>query len=47
MMLKFKYYQRVEGTITVAAGTAIRGITVRAFESGQVTPRATRNLVIP
>ncbi len=47
LTLKFKYYQRVEGTIAVAAGAAVRAVTVRAFESGQATPRATLNLVIP
>ena len=46
-MLKFKYYQRVEGTIAVAAGAQVRAVTVRAFESGQPAPRATRSLVIP
>ena len=47
MVLKFKYYQRLEGTIVVPAGAVIRSVTVRAFESGQAAPRATRNLVIP
>ena len=47
LMLKFKYYQRVEGTIAIPAGAAIRTVTVRAFESGQAAPRATGNLVIP
>jgi hypothetical protein len=47
LALKFKYYQRLEGTIPVPAGAAIRSVTVRAFESGQPAPRATRNLVIP
>ena len=47
LALKFKYYQRLDGTIPVPAGTVIRSVTVRAFESGQVAPRATRSLVIP
>ena len=47
LALKFKYYQRLEGVIPVPAGTAIRSVTVRAFESGQAAPRATRQLVIP
>jgi len=47
LQLKFKYYQRLEGTIGVPAGAQVRAVTVRAFESGQASPRATRNLVIP
>jgi hypothetical protein len=45
--LKFKYYQRLEGTIAVPSGSVVRAVTVRAFESGQSVPRVTRNLVIP
>jgi hypothetical protein len=45
--LKFKYYQRLEGTIAVPSGSVVRAVTVRVFESGQSVPRATRNLVIP
>jgi len=45
--LKFKYYQRLEGTIAVPSGSVVRAVTVRVFESGQTVPRATRNLVIP
>ena len=47
LMLKFKYYQRLEGTIGVPAGSVVRAVTVRVFESGQSGPRATRSLVIP
>ena len=47
LILKFKYYQRLEGIISVPAGSAIRSVTVRAFESGQTAARATRSLVIP
>jgi len=47
LKLKFKYYQRLEGTIAVPAGAAIRSVTVRAYETGQTAPRATRSLVIP
>jgi hypothetical protein len=47
LMLKFKYYQRREGTIAVPSGSVVRAVTVRVFESGQSVPRATRNLVIP
>ena len=47
LALKFKYYQRLEGVIPVPEGAAIRSVTVRAYESGQAAPRATRQLVIP
>jgi hypothetical protein len=47
LALKFKYYQRLEGTISVPAGGAVRAVTVRAFEADQATPRATRSVVIP
>jgi hypothetical protein len=47
LQLKFKYYQRLEGTIEVPQDSVVRAVTVRAFESGQSAPRATRNLVIP
>ena len=47
LALKFKYYQRLEGTIPVPVGSVIRAVTVRAYESGQATPRVTQNLVIP
>jgi hypothetical protein len=47
LTLKFKYYQRLEGTLRVPAGSVVRAATVRAFESGQSSPRATRSLVIP
>lgn len=47
LVLKFKYYQRLEGTIAVPAGAVIRSVAIRAFESGQATAHATGNLVIP
>jgi hypothetical protein len=47
LTLKFKYYQRLEGTISVPSGAAVRSVTVRAYETGQTAPRATRSLVIP
>ena len=46
MKLNFKYYQRIEGTFEVPPGTVVRTVTVRAFESGQSIPRASRNLVL-
>ncbi len=47
LKLKFKYYQRVDGTIRVPPDTQLRSVTVRAFETGQTSPRATRTLVLP
>jgi hypothetical protein len=46
LRLKFKYYQRLEGTIMVPTGAQVRSVTVRAFEVGEPSPRATRSLVI-
>ena len=34
LTLKFKYYQRLEGTIPVPPGAQVRLVTVRAFEAG-------------
>ena len=45
--LRFKYYQRVDGSIQVPKGALIRSVTVRAFEAGQASASATRNLVMP
>lgn len=47
LKLKFKYYQRLEGTIRVPPGTQVRSVTARAFEAGQAGARATRTLVVP
>jgi hypothetical protein len=47
LRLKFKYYQRLEGTIPVPPGAQVRSVTVRAFEGGQASPRATRTLAMP
>ncbi|MEP7181501.1 MAG: DUF6776 family protein [Betaproteobacteria bacterium] len=47
LKLKFKYYQRVEGSFRVPPGAVVRSLTARAYETGQSAPRATRNLVMP
>lgn len=47
LRLKFKYYQRVEGTIRVPPGYLVRTLTARAYESGSPGPRATRTLTLP
>lgn len=46
LKLKFKYYQRLEGTIRVPPGSLVRSVTVRAFEDGQASARATRTLAV-
>jgi hypothetical protein len=44
LKLKFKYYQRVEGTFRVPPGGQLRSLQARVVESGQATPKATRSL---
>ncbi len=47
LKLRFKYYQRVEGTFRVPAGAQVRSLSARAFEDGHGNPRATRSLNFP
>lgn len=47
LKLKFKYYQRIEGTLRVPAGARVTGLTARVYEDGDTTPRATRTLSNP
>ena len=47
LKLRFKYYQRIEGTFRIPPGYALRALTARAYESGVVSPRATRTLTLP
>jgi cell division protein FtsB len=42
LKLAFKYYQRLEGTFRVPAGTRVTALEARAFEKGSGSPRATR-----
>ncbi|MFO1413177.1 MAG: DUF6776 family protein [Burkholderiales bacterium] len=44
LLLKFKYYQRVEGRFRVPPGARVTSVAVRAYEAGQEAPRATRSL---
>jgi hypothetical protein len=44
LSLKFKYYQRVEGRFRVPHGSRLVAVAVRAYETGQSMPRATRSL---
>jgi hypothetical protein len=46
LKLRFKYYQRIEGSFRVPSGTTPRALTVQAFEAGHSAPRATRNATI-
>jgi hypothetical protein len=47
LALKFKYYQRIEGTFPIPAGYVVRAVTARAYEAGSASPRATRALTLP
>ena len=47
LALKFKYYQRVEGTFRVPPAYAVRSVTARVYESGVASPRSTRTLTLP
>ena len=47
LTVKFKYYQKVEGTFRVPPGAQVRTVTARLYEAGQTTPRATRTLSNP
>jgi hypothetical protein len=46
LKLKFKYYQRIEGTIRVPPGSQLKTLQARVLELGQPSPRATRSLNI-
>jgi hypothetical protein len=47
LKLKFKYYQRVEGTFPIPPGYLLRAVTARVYEAGDPSPRATRTLTLP
>ena len=47
LKLKFKYYQRVEGTFPIPPGYLVRAVTARVYEAGVASPRATRTLTLP
>ena len=47
LRLKFKYYQRVEGTLPLPPGYVVRTLTARVFEAGSPAPRATRTFMLP
>ena len=47
LSLKFKYYQRVEGTLRVPPGLKLAALTAKAYENGNASPRVTRTLTNP
>jgi hypothetical protein len=44
LKLKFKYYQRIEGTFHVPPGAQLKSLQARVVEPGQAAPKATRSL---
>jgi hypothetical protein len=42
--LRFKYYQRIDGTFRVPPGGQLKSLQARVLEPGQTAPRATRSL---
>ena len=46
LTLRFKYYQRVEGTFRIPVGGQLRSLQARILEPGQATPKATRSLTL-
>jgi uncharacterized protein DUF6776 len=44
LALRFKYYQRVEGTFRIPVGGQLKSLQARVFEGGQTAPKATRSL---
>jgi hypothetical protein len=47
LALKFKYYQRVEGSIRVPPGARLTALTAHVLEKGAAAPPATRSMTIP
>jgi hypothetical protein len=47
LKLRFKYYQRVDGTVRVPSGYTPKAAVARAYESGAASPRATRTITLP
>lgn len=44
--LRFRFFQRVEGTFTLAPGSTVRGMQVRVYADGERSPRLTRSLAL-
>ncbi len=47
LKLRFKYYQRLEGSFRIPPGHVVKSMNARILEAGSPSPRATRNLIIP
>ena len=47
MQLRFKYYQRLEGTFPIPSGYELRALTARVYETGSTGPKASRTLTFP
>ncbi len=47
LRLRFKYYQRVEGSFRVPPGAQVKAVSARAYEEGQTAPKTTRTLTLP
>lgn len=47
MKLRFKYYQRLDGTFAIPPGYQLRALTARAYETGAAAPKASRTLTFP
>lgn len=47
LKLRFRYYQRLEGTFRLPAGYALRALTARVYETTVPGPRASRTLTLP
>ncbi|MEO1766935.1 DUF6776 family protein [Thiobacter aerophilum] len=45
--VRFRYYQRLEGSLQLPEGMSPRSLQVRVFEAGAVQPRWTRTLALP
>lgn len=46
LTLKFKYYQRIEGSFTVPPGSQLKSLQARVLEAGQAAPKATKSLTL-
>lgn len=46
LKLKFKYYQRIEGTLYLPPGSQLRSLQAKVMETGQSAPKATRSLTL-
>lgn len=45
--VRFRYYQRLEGTVRLPAGTVAKSVQVRVYEAGARQPRWTRTVTLP